>query len=135
MMKPTHLAIAGVAAIPLFKYGFVEPIAFGGLMGAVAPDWDIYLGFFGMEHRTWTHSILALFLSTLLLIYINKSLGILWGVSYTTHLIADSFTKMGVPYLYPFKYKYFGPRKIRSGGAEDLLLCLMAFYLLIELIR
>ncbi|ELC8390953.1 metal-dependent hydrolase [Clostridium perfringens] len=135
MMKPTHLAIAGVAAIPLFKYGFVEPIAFGGLMGAVAPDWDIYLSFFGMEHRTWTHSILALVLSTILFMYINKSLGILWGVSYTTHLLADSFTKMGVPYLYPFKHKYFGPKKIRSCGAEDMLLFLIFFYLLIELIR
>lgn len=109
MMKPTHLVIAGVASVPIFKYGLVKPIAFGGLMGAIAPDWDIYLGFLEMEHRTWTHSILALFLSTLLLIYI--SLGILLGVSYTTHLIADSFTKMGVPYLYPFRYKYFGPPK------------------------
>ena len=64
MMKPTHLVLAGVAAVPLFKFGIVEPYAFGGLMGAIAPDWDIYLSFFGMEHRTWTHSILALFLST-----------------------------------------------------------------------
>ncbi|MBI6012482.1 hypothetical protein H8J78_10560 [Clostridium perfringens] len=50
-MKPTHLVIAGVASVPIFKYGLVKPIAFGGLMGAIAQTgiyilvfWELSIG-------------------------------------------------------------------------------------------
>ncbi|WP_198625138.1 hypothetical protein [Clostridium perfringens] len=51
IMKPTHLVIAGVASVPIFKYGLVKPIAFGGLMGAIAQTgiyilvfWELSIG-------------------------------------------------------------------------------------------
>lgn len=108
------------------------PIGFLGVLGAIAPDWDIILG---IKHRTITHSFLALCVSTLIVILCNFNVGLVWGISYLTHLILDSFTKMGVPLFYPVKKKYYGFKLIKTGGAEDLFLCLVVFYILILLFK
>ena len=54
----------------------------------------------------------------------------MWFVSYFLHLIADSFTKMGVPFLYPFVKRNYGPKIIRTGGAEDMFVCILAIFII-----
>lgn len=113
MMKRTHISIGLVATIPLIV---LNPISFLGLLGNVVPDWDFYLG---IKHRTITHSLLFLLLSTIVISLFNISVSLVWFICYGLHLIADSFTKMGTPYLYPFNKKYYGLKRIKTRGAED----------------
>ena len=100
MMKKTHVAIALAAAIPVVNYLSIPYISLLGVVGATAPDWDFRLG---LKHRTITHSLLLLFLSSFLIAYFSINIAAVWFLSYLLHLIADSFTKMGVPFLYPLK--------------------------------
>lgn len=104
MMKRTHVALGLAATIPILSH----PIGVLGILGAAAPDLD-YM--FGIKHRTYTHSLMALITSTLLLILINRWICLVWGISYGLHLVADSFTVMGVPFLYPWIRKSMVLRK------------------------
>lgn len=105
----------------------------GNVVGALAPDidqatnklWDLlpggdYIGkvfhrlFLG--HRTLTHSLLGVYLMHLLLQFIlprilNPSY-IIWHtvyvsmmIGFVSHLAGDSFTKDGLPLLFPLKLK------------------------------
>lgn len=127
MMKKTHVAIGIAAAIPIINYFHMPYVNILGVVGAIAPDWDFSLG---IKHRTITHSILILFASSLLISIFNVNTGLIWFVSYFLHLLADSFTKMGVPFLYPFIKKKYGFRIIKSGGTEDMFICLLVIFLI-----
>ena len=127
MMKKTHTAIAIAAAIPVINYFNIPYISIIGVIVATAPDWDFALG---LKHRTITHSVLLLFISSLLISIFSVNIGLIWFISYFLHLIADSFTKMGVPFLYPFLRKNYGFKLIRTGGAEDMFICIVAIFLI-----
>ena len=62
-------------------------------------------------------------------------MAILWFIAYALHIIADSFTKMGVPFLYPFIEKKYGLKLIYASGAEDLFVLLVAIYIISEMIK
>lgn len=130
MMKKTHVAIALAAAIPVVNYLSIPYISLLGVVGATAPDWDFRLG---LKHRTITHSLLLLFLSSFLIAYFSINIAAVWFLSYLLHLIADSFTKMGVPFLYPLKKERYGFKLIKTGGAEDMFICLLAIFLISQL--
>lgn len=121
MTKRTHLFL-GAATTLFITHSPVDLIC---LPAAVAPDWDYIIG---IKHRTITHSLLALLLTTIPIFMINERFGVLWGVNYATHLVADSFTKMGVPLLYPFCKHRFGPKILKTGDAVDLLICIVCIY-------
>lgn len=127
MMKKTHTAIAIATAIPVINYFHLPFISIVGIAGAVAPDWDFILG---IKHRTITHSLILLIASSFLISIFNVDIGLVWFVSYFLHLIADSFTKMGVPFLYPFVKRRYGFKLIRTGGAEDMFICIVAIFLI-----
>lgn len=127
MMKKTHATIAIAAAIPTIAYLNIPPISILGAIGAMAPDWDFLLG---LKHRTVTHSLLLLFISSFLVSLFNVNISIIWFISYLLHLIADSFTKMGVPFLYPLIKKNYGFKLIRTGGAEDMFIFILALFLI-----
>ena len=127
MMKKTHVTIAIAAAIPTITYFNIPHISIVGILGATVPDWDFILG---LKHRTITHSLLLLFISSFLVSLFNVNISIIWFISYFLHLIADSFTKMGVPFLYPFKKENFGFKLIRTGGAEDMFIFILALFLI-----
>lgn len=117
MTKKIHIAVGVAATLPIITVN--TPILFIGVLGAIVPDWDILI--LGMKyHRTITHSFVSLLISTLIVSLFNVKLGLIWGISYLTHLLLDSFTKMGVPVFYPFNKKYYGFKLIRTGGSEDL---------------
>lgn len=125
MTKKTHLAVGIASTLPLLsiypKYAFV------GIIGAIVADWDLLLG---IKHRTVTHSLLALLSTTIVIALFNFSIGIVFGFNYLIHLLLDSCTKMGVPFLYPFMKKCYGLKLIKTGGVEDLFICLMALILI-----
>lgn len=124
MTKKTHIAVAVAAILPIIIANY-SPITFIGLLGATAPDWDML---FGIEHRTITHSFIALLTSSLIVYIFSYNAGLIWLIAYISHLILDSFTKMGVPLLYPFKKKYYGLKLIKTGSSEDLFICLLAIF-------
>jgi len=131
MLKRTHLAMGIATTITLVTKDnmLIAPIA---LVGSIAPDWDIYLG---IKHRTLTHSLLALGISSYFLYTFNEQLGILWGINYFTHLFLDSLTKAGVPFLYPLKKKHYGFKLFKTGGAEDFFIGLLLIYIIFSLVK
>jgi inner membrane protein len=75
MMKRTHIAIGLATTIPLIiKY----PLSVIGVLGSVVPDWDYYLG---LKHRTITHSLLLLTLSTIIVEIFNIPVGVIWFIN------------------------------------------------------
>lgn len=119
MMKRTHVAVGLAVTIPLI---IQNPISFIGVLGSVTPDWD-YI--FGIKHRTITHSFLALGISTAIIFFFNKSISLIWCISYMTHLFLDGLTVTGVPLMYPSKKRY-GFKLYKTRGAEDYYLQLLA---------
>ena len=96
MMKKTHVAIALAAAIPVINYFNIPYVSLIGVVGAMAPDWDLMIP--GIKHRTITHSLLISIISTALISSFNFSIGFIWFISYLSHLLSDSFTRMGYSY-------------------------------------
>lgn len=133
MTGRTHTAIGIAVAIPVIKYLDLSYISMAGaIVGSVAPDWDLYLG---IKHRTITHSLLFLLISSVLVGIFNIDMAILWFIAYGLHLIADSFTKMGVPFFYPFIKKRYGAKLIYASGVEDLFILVIAIYIISEMIK
>ena len=96
-------AMAGmsVESLECIKIGVVSGIA------ATIPDIDLKFRLI-MKHRTWTHSLLLCGITVAIIMQYSKYLSIIWGIGYLSHLIADSLTVMGVPFLYPFIKKKYG---------------------------
>jgi inner membrane protein len=120
MMKRTHIAIGVAAALPII---INNPVSIFGVLGSIVPDWDYILG---IKHRTYTHSLLVLFISSVSILTLNKWIALVWLINYVLHLIADSFTKMGTPFLYPWNKKYYGYKLIKTRGAEDYFIQALA---------
>ena len=127
MMKRTHITISIVSAILAVRYFNLEPITciIGSFIGSIAPDLDFK---FKIRHRTITHSLLFLFISSIFFVIIDLKLGIGYFIGNILHLIADSFTKMGVPFLYPFIKKRYGVRLIKTNGYTERLFLLVLIY-------
>lgn len=128
MMKKTHVAISLAITIPIVKYLNIPYVNLIAVLGATAPDWDIIIP--GIKHRTITHSLLISIISTALISSFNFSIGFIWFISYLSHLLSDSFTRMGVPLLYPFKKENYGFKLIRTGQSEDMFVCLLAIFII-----
>lgn len=129
MTGKTHITVGIASTLPLLS--LYPEFAFLGILGAVTPDLDLVLR---IKHRTITHSLIALFLTTITVITFNFSIGVIFGVNYLIHLFLDSFTKTGVPLFYPFSKKYYGFKLIKSGGIIDLVVCLLAIFLIFMLL-
>ena len=119
MMKRTHIAVGLAVTLPLIVK---DPVTAVGVVGAIAPDFDISLG---IKHRSITHSFLAAGVTTLLISPVNIKIAIVWSINYLLHLLLDGTTVNGVPLLYPKKKRY-GIKKIKTRGAEDYFIQLMA---------
>lgn len=122
MTKKTHLCVGIALTLPIV-YTFFNPICLVGIVGSIAPDIDLKIG---IPHRTITHSLLSLIISTSIIYIFSSSIAIVFALNYLLHLILDSLTKMGVPFLYPFHTKYYGAKLIKTGGTEDLCICAIA---------
>jgi inner membrane protein len=121
MTKKTHIAVGFAATLPLM--GFFPKYAIIGLMACTIPDIDVIIK---LKHRTFTHSFLAMFCTTVLVTSVNFYVGIIFGLNYLIHLVLDSFTNMGVPLFYPYQKKTYGLKLFLTGEFEDLFICVMA---------
>jgi inner membrane protein len=118
------LAAIGVVAVLLY---FLKDL----------PLWALLLGIFAagvayVPHRTVTHSLLALSYVTATVYLMAPGLAKAAAVGYLSHLLADSLTSSGVPYLWPYSKKFgFGKLgiRIKSGGKEDRLIGTLAVLL------
>lgn len=99
MMKKIHIDIAITSSIAVISYLHIPYISLLGIVGAIAPDWDLKLH---IKHRTITHSLLLLFISSLLISI----------------------------FKYPFLKKNYGLKLIKSGGAEDMFIFIVFIYLI-----
>lgn len=107
-----------------------------GSFGGVAPDVDTKIPLGG--HRTWSHSLIATLVVILTAVLASFRLPSFipatsvnfvilalygFGYGYFFHLIADSTTKWGVPWLWPFvdqKYHIL-PKFLRLTTGKSLL--------------
>ncbi len=115
MTRHTHLLIGSAITIPLVFY---NPVTIVGLIGAYIPDIDIKLH---IKHRTITHSILMLVITTLIISKLNLLIAFSWGLNYLSHLLLDSLTVMGVPFLYPFSKKKYGLKLFKTGKYQEFI--------------
>lgn len=130
-MRKTHFAVGCAATSLLVATQIVTPIGIVGVLGATAPDIDYRIG---LEHRTITHSLLALVVSSALISFLNLDIAIAWFINYLLHLICDSFTKTGVPFLYPFIEKRYGPKLMVTGSSIDYFIAIVSLYIFSEIL-
>lgn len=130
MTKKTHMAsgIALTTALIIYTPVLVLP-SICGLIGSTIPDWD---GVIGLKHRGISHSLITPVILGTLACMISPSFGIVFACNYLLHLVLDSLTLKGIPLLAPFNWNYMGLKLIRSGGSEDLFICILIIYALSE---
>ena len=78
------------------------------------------------RHRGFLHSLVGCLFFSVLVGLFNLWSGFGFFVGYVSHLILDCFTKMGISFFWPFKFKVRG--FVRSGSwVEDILFVLLLF--------
>lgn len=98
----------------------------------------ILLGY--SSHRSFTHSILGLFLASVVVRIISEKYGLIdmyYGflLGYTTHLVADFFNPRGIQIFYPLKKRFSAPITIKTGGKlENKIFIISTIYSLILLL-
>lgn len=131
-------AIAVTVPLPALTLGTAVVAVMANLIGGIAPDIDeptapfwrnlpvggVFGKIFGAVvggHRFILHSLVGMFLSglviDLLLTFLRPSwpslqASVVWWafmIGYASHLIMDSLTKEGVPWLLPIPYKFGFP--------------------------
>jgi inner membrane protein len=157
----TVAALHPPASISILTVG-VSVVA--NIVGALLPDideasnrlWDLLPGGDGtgkvlrnffLHHRTITHSLLGLFLISKFFswvlpkifnpVYVNPQI-VFYSImiGYISHLLADTITKEGVPYLFPLPWKFGIPPlqalRVRTGSWVEFWLVLpgVGIYLL-----
>lgn len=138
MTGKTHI-IGGVAASLAFaQITNYEPVILlgAGVVGALIPDIchgsskigrtlpllsKLINGLFG--HRTFTHSLLFLLLSAVLLHNFMPmeaiSAGLLVGMA--SHIVLDMATKRGVKLFFPFRWTVRFPITATTGGTSEYM--------------
>ncbi|SDM92330.1 metal-dependent hydrolase [Sediminibacillus halophilus] len=143
MTGKTHI-IGGIAAcVVTSRFTAYDPLLLttAGIFGSLLPDIchggskigrkvpflsKIVSTLFG--HRTFTHSLLFLFLIQVLLSLFHLPDGITAGVlvGAASHLLLDAATKNGIKLLYPFQMTFRLPLTVRTGGpAENGILAVL----------
>ena len=134
MLAHTHFVIA--LAVGSYAFDNIHNTLIGGiffyylvlLVAAVLPDIDqtgsminkaftftaIIPWFF--KHRGFFHSIWPLLIGSIGLYFVHPLVSTAFFIGYGSHLVSDSFTKAGVNWLYPCKFKIQGPLKTGSIG-------------------
>ena len=74
------------------------------------------------SHRSFTHSILGLFIYTIIISYsFSNDIVISYFISHLSHIILDLFNMKGIALFYPFKFR-FSFKLCESDGAINKLL-------------
>lgn len=133
----THIP-AGLLLYTLLVWIFGQPYTLAGVLTvilfSVLPDLiDKVTG----EHRGWGHSAIWL-IPIAALVFLKPALGVACFSAFSMHVLLDSITKKGVPFLYPFsKTRLVMPKKeksrIQTGSKQETALCVVIVLLLIPM--
>lgn len=83
-------------------------------------------------HRTFTHSLLLLFLTFFLFTQVPWPQSLEFGIwlGMASHMALDALTKQGIKFFWPFKIDVRIPWGIRTGGAiEQVFFTLLVVYI------
>lgn len=127
MTKKTHLVIGTLTCVPIIPITGIFSLI--GILGSIAPDLDCKLGM--TFHRTFTHSLIFLLFTTMIINIFSKEIALIWFVSYTSHLVLDSMTRSGIPLFMPIRNKRYGLRIFLTGGIFDKGLEIIGWILLV----
>lgn len=111
----------------------IELVSFS-ILGGLFPDIDLPQSTLGkvtkpistilnrlFHHRGFIHSpLFAMIICFLLYKYLNFYFFIGFTVGIASHIISDTMTKGGIPWLYPFKKKKYHLTNIESGRGFEL---------------
>lgn len=121
MMWRTHFVIG--ATLPIVIGDYAGAVA--AVVGSVAPDYLERLDWLGgrrIAHRTTTHVLVywVAACAALFLLMPFSSLPFWWAFGGLSHVVADSFTPMGIPIFPSQKHRtnFFGGA-IRTGSAGE----------------
>lgn len=133
----THIP-AGLLLYTILIWVFNQPYTLAGVLVvvlfSVLPDLiDKATG----EHRGWGHSVIWL-IPIAVLFVVKIQLGLACFSAFSMHILLDSVTKTGVPFLYPFsKTRMVMPKKeksrIQTGSKQETALCIVIVLLLVPL--
>jgi membrane-bound metal-dependent hydrolase YbcI (DUF457 family) len=104
--------------------------AYLALLSGTLPDFDIYFGFLGLQHHTWTHSLLVLVPVAILLTYFFGRLGLVFSIGILSHLIGD-FLVGNLPLLYPLSKTWTPGLNLGIPSLADTVLEMGAFGLVL----
>ncbi len=141
MTGKTHMAAGVLAGALTTRYLGLDAVNTAGVLAisgiaALFPDIDTANSTIGLKvrpistlincifgHRTLFHAPLV-YLALAPVLYnalsLKLFLSLMGGV--LSHLLLDSITRRGIPWLYPFNRKAFGITPISAGGIVDKLL-------------
>ncbi len=77
---------------------------YAGAVGGIVPDIDFLFPVafeWPLVHRGLTHTLLVATIATALIAFRHRAAGMVFGAGYVSHLLIDSTTPKGVPFLYP----------------------------------
>ncbi len=131
MLLRTHLTIT-IFFILIFLFSVEHKIVFVlvALFATFLPDMDTRFSVIGKKkilrifqfftkHRGMIHSFTFLISVTIILVLFFPILSFGFFLGYGLHLLADSFTIMGIKPFYPLKSKSCG--KIKTGGRIETI--------------
>jgi inner membrane protein len=152
MQGQTHLVggltiVGATALIPPITMLALNPASVAGVaLGTLMPDIDhphstishvLPFGGLGLQHRTWTHSLLLLLVLSGLALFLGRTFAVAFFVGYLSHLLLDMLNPTGIPWLYPFNKKKQRWARIYVGSTGEyavlagmILLDLGLFFLL-----
>lgn len=114
--------LVGLVGITLLLFSALE-LSYGFLSAGI-----YFLGVSIFRHRTFSHSLLALVIVSGAAHEINPDLIVPVFLGYLSHLLADSLTIQGIPWLWPSPKRYRIAR-IQTGSLSDHLIGLVALFL------
>ncbi len=150
MLFYTHLLLGVLFFIiskPFFSGSHEIAFLLLVLLGSILPDIDEskskinqWFGAGGKiaclfsQHRGIFHSLIfTVFLFLLISFFTQTYYAYALAVGYLSHLIGDTFTPMGIQFLYPFsKFKLSGPIKV--GGLGEMFILLSLFAVIVKLL-
>ena len=137
MTRITH-TIAGLTVATAYigmagnhTYLSAIPVLLAGAIGGTLPDIDYHLGDARKTNTIWKHrgighTLLFLALCIAGFVYVGKYAHynlnqemMVFSLAFLSHLILDSFTMVGVPFLYPLTIKGFCLRLFRVGTIQE----------------
>jgi hypothetical protein len=104
--------------------------AYLAFLSGTLPDFDIYFGFLGLEHHTWTHSLLILVPVVVVVTYFFGRLGLAFSIGLLSHIVGDGLVG-NIPLLYPLYPSWTPGLNLGIPSLADTLLEMGAFGLVL----